>query len=73
MKLEQKRQLAFSVAMALVMTGVMSAVLTGVNIKPEQHFLSTWLQSFAIEFLVALPLVHFLAPVLRALVIRIIR
>lgn len=62
----KRRQLAFSVIMALVMTSILSATLTAFNLRPDESFLSRWPVSLLLAFAVAFPLVYLLPARLRA-------
>ena len=57
-----KQKLAFAVLMGIVTTGTISFVLVSVNIGYGARFLFIWMRSWGIAYLVALPMVLFVAP-----------
>jgi hypothetical protein len=58
----------FAFFMALLMSGIMSAVVTFFNVGAVPDFLSRWLHAWGMAFLVAFPIVLFIAPVVQKLV-----
>lgn len=55
-------KLLFAPTVGLVMSATMSFVLTAINLGFTRNFLSNWLASFGISFLVALPISAFVVP-----------
>ncbi|MDO6694251.1 DUF2798 domain-containing protein [Aliiglaciecola sp. 3_MG-2023] len=40
---------------AMLLTGLLTAIMTSVSIQPEQAFIPTWLEAFTFAFLIMLP------------------
>jgi hypothetical protein len=55
-------KLLFAPTIGLCMSGAMSFVLTAINLGFSADFISQWLKSFGISFLVALPISAFVVP-----------
>jgi len=63
MKLSQRTaNLLFAPTVALCMSGMMSFVLTIINQGVDADFVSKWLKSFGISFVVAVPIAAFVVP-----------
>jgi hypothetical protein len=62
---ERKFHALFSLLMGAMMVSLMTFVITLVNLGPGPGFLVAWGKSFAIAYVVAVPLIFFLAPVAR--------
>jgi len=63
----KKFHLVFSVVMAAIMVFIMTFVITLANVGWVENFSSLWLHAFAVAYVVAAPLIFFLAPVARKL------
>jgi len=55
-------KLLFAPTVGLLMSATMSFVLTWINLGFNRDFLSNWLTSFGISFLVALPISALIVP-----------
>ena len=64
---QKKFQLVFSIIMGAMMVFLMTFVITLVNVGWGAHFLAAWMKSFVIAYLVAVPVIFFIAPVARRL------
>ncbi|CAN0079775.1 unnamed protein product [Phaeothamnion confervicola] len=62
--------LVFSLLMGVMMVFLMTFVVTLVNIGPRADFLYQWAKSFLIAYVVAVPVIYFLAPLARKLAAR---
>ncbi len=63
MKLSQRTaKFLFAPTVALCMSGMMSFALTVINQGIDANFISKWLTSFAISFVVAVPISCFAVP-----------
>jgi len=58
----------FSVVMAFFMALTMSFVMTLLNLGPVPFFMAAWMRSFAVGFLVALPVSLLMNPLIRKIV-----
>lgn len=63
----KKFHLVFSLIMGAMMVFLMTFVVTGVNIGFGPDFVWHWLKAFAIAYVVAVPVIFFLAPISRRL------
>lgn len=59
--------LAFSFIMGAMMVFLMTFVITAVNVGFGPDFLLRWAKAFAVAYVVAVPVIYFLAPVARKL------
>mgnify|MGYP003601916611 CR=1 FL=1 len=64
---QKKFQLVFSIIMGAMMVFLMTFVITLVNLGWVEHFVAAWMRSFLIAYMVAVPVIFFLAPVARRL------
>ncbi|MDD2924765.1 DUF2798 domain-containing protein [Rhodoferax sp.] len=64
---QKKFHLVFSMVMGAMMVFLMTFVITLVNLGWVPNFLSAWMRSFVIAYLVAVPVIFFTAPVARRL------
>lgn len=63
MKLSQRTtKLLFAPTVALLMSGMMSFALTVINQGIDANFISKWLTSFGISFVIAVPIAAFVVP-----------
>ncbi|TVP90340.1 MAG: DUF2798 domain-containing protein [Pseudomonadaceae bacterium] len=68
--LMNKRQWLFALLMGAIMTLILTAALSLLNREPSLPFLLQWMRSFLLAWLIATPLIRFLAGPLRAWVER---
>lgn len=64
---QKKFHLVFSIIMGAMMVFLMTFVITLVNLGWVEHFVAAWMRSFLIAYVVAVPVIYFLAPVARKL------
>lgn len=57
----------FSLIMAAIMVLLMTFVITAVNLGFGPEFLSAWLRVYGIAYIVAVPVIFFIAPIARKL------
>lgn len=57
----------FSIVMGAMMVFLMTFVITLTNVGWIDHFLAAWMKSFVIAYVVAVPMIFFLAPIARQL------
>jgi hypothetical protein len=62
---QKKFHLVFSIVMAAMMVFLMTFVITLVNLGWVEHFFAAWAKSFVVAYLVAVPVIFFIAPVAR--------
>lgn len=62
--------LRVSVVMSLFMIGIMSFVVTYMNIGWTDQTVNKWLSSYLIAWLVGFPLLYFFAPIFKKAVIK---
>lgn len=62
---QKKFHLVFSLVMGAMMVFLMTFVITLVNLGWIEHFLATWMKSFMVAYVAAVPLIFFLSPVAR--------
>jgi pheromone shutdown protein TraB len=65
---EKKQQLLFAAAMSFFMAFCMSGILTALNTGIDAGYVSRWLHAFLVAWLCAFPLVSIFAPIARKLV-----
>jgi hypothetical protein len=71
MKLSKHRfHLVFSFVMAAVMVFSITFIITAVNIGFGEQFLSRWSRALLVAYCVAVPLLYFVAPLVRRFVAR---
>ena len=73
MSTQLKRKVAFSLAMGIVTTGIVSFVLLAINLGFSNEFALTWLRSWAIGYLIVIPAILLIGPRLQAQVDRLVR
>jgi len=69
---QKKFQLIFSMVMAAMMAFLMTFIITLVNLGWVDYFFSAWLRSFLIAYVVATPVVFFVAPAARKVTARLL-
>lgn len=71
MSKEKKQQLLFSLIMSMFMAFCMSGILTALNTGIDAQFLHRWWKAFLLAWLCAFPLVFVFAPITRKIVAKI--
>lgn len=62
--------LVFSLIMGAIMVLLMTFVITLVNVGMANDFLFRWMKAFAVAYVVAVPVIYFLAPMAKKLAAR---
>lgn len=70
---EKQQQLAFGFLMSMQMALIMSGILTAVNTGLANGYLARWMHAFLIAWACAFPLVLLFAPLTRKLVSKLIK
>lgn len=70
MNAQKKFHMVFSLVMAAMMAFLMTFIVTLVNLGWVDNFLWAWTRSFIIAYVVAAPVVFFVAPVARKVTAR---
>jgi len=63
-----KNKIIFALLMGIVTTGIISFTLISVNIGFGEKFLSTWLRSWGMAYLVVVPAILLIGPMIQSLV-----
>lgn len=67
-----KFQVIFSLVMGAMMVFLMTFVITLVNVGWVDGFLFLWAKAFVIAYVVAVPLIYFIAPLARKMTARLL-
>ncbi|SDQ83638.1 Protein of unknown function [Pseudoxanthomonas sp. CF385] len=67
-----KRKVAFALSMGVVTTGLISFALLALNLGFSQEFLSTWLRSWGVGYVIVIPAILLIGPRLQARIDRFI-
>jgi hypothetical protein len=67
-----KFQVVFSLVMGSMMVFLMTFVITLVNVGWIDGFVALWGKAFVIAYIVAVPLIYFIAPLARRLTARLL-
>ena len=68
-----KRKVAFALIMGIITTGIISFTLISLNIGFVANFLVIWLKSWAMAYLVVVPIILMVSPVVDKLVSKMFR
>jgi hypothetical protein len=60
-----KRKVAFAMIMGVVTTGVISFTLISLNLGFTERFLRTWMKSWALGYVVVIPAILILSPMIQ--------
>jgi hypothetical protein len=63
-----KQKIAFALIMGVITTAIISFTLVSINVGFGPHFVSVWLRSWLIAYLVVIPAILFIAPRIQAMV-----
>ena len=63
-----KQKIAFALIMGVITTGIISFTLIAVNIGFGERFLKIWLKSWAMAYIVVIPCILILSPLVEKLV-----
>jgi hypothetical protein len=67
---KQYFHLVFSLIMGAIMVLLMTFVITLVNVGMASDFFFRWMKAFAVAYVVAVPVIYFLAPMAKKLATR---
>lgn len=70
MKAQTKQRILFALIMGVVTTGLISFVLISSNTGFRSSFVKWWLKSWALAYLIVVPVILFVGPRVQALVSR---
>lgn len=65
---KMKQKIAFALLMGIVTTGLISFTVVSVNLGFVENFLRIWLKSWAIAYLIVVPVILTIAPQIERLV-----
>lgn len=65
--------LAFSLVMGAMMVFIMTFVITLANVGWVPDFVARWAKAFSVAYVVAVPVIYFLAPLARRIVGRFVQ
>ncbi|HEY1040173.1 MAG TPA: DUF2798 domain-containing protein [Bacteroidia bacterium] len=68
-----KNKIAFALMMGVITTGIISFTLISINIGYTEKFISTWLRSWGMAYLVVVPAILILGPRVQRLVDRLVK
>jgi hypothetical protein len=60
-----KQKIAFALIMGIVTTGIISFTLISINIGFGEHFLKIWLRSWGMAYLVVIPAILIIGPIIQ--------
>ncbi|WP_339864395.1 DUF2798 domain-containing protein [uncultured Algoriphagus sp.] len=63
-----KQKIAFALVMGIVTTGIISFVLIGINLGWPHLHLGIWLKSWCIAYLIVIPAILLIGPLIEKLV-----
>ena len=69
---QKKFHLVFSFVMGAMMVFLMTFVITLVNLGWVEHFFSAWAKSFVVAYVIAVPVIFFVAPAARKITSKIL-
>ena len=72
MSTQLKRKIAFTLAMGIVTTGIISFVLLALNLGFSDDFALAWLRSWSVGYLIVIPAILLIGPRLQAQVDRLV-
>lgn len=72
MTTQMKRKIAFALSMGIVTTGIVSFVLIALNLGFSDRFTLVWVRSWGVGYLIAIPAILLIGPLLQAQVDRLI-
>ncbi|HEY6965293.1 MAG TPA: DUF2798 domain-containing protein [Erythrobacter sp.] len=72
MNIQMKRRIAFALVMGIVTTGIISFTLLLINLGFVPGFAAIWLRSWAIAYVIVIPAILVIGPVLQSRIDRII-
>ncbi|HKY90721.1 MAG TPA: DUF2798 domain-containing protein, partial [Nevskiaceae bacterium] len=68
-----KRKIAFALSMGIVTTGIISFALLAINFGVSAQFPLVWLRSWAMAYVIVIPAILLIGPLLQARIDRAIR
>lgn len=73
MSTQLKRKIAFSLSMGVVTTGIISFALLALNLGFSSGFALTWLRSWAVGYVIVIPAILLIGPLLQRQVDRLVK
>lgn len=73
MNRQTKQRTLFALFMGVLTTGIISFTLISINIGFSERFLRIWLRSWAMAYVVVIPAILFVGPVVQTIVNRIVK
>ncbi|MFL5752772.1 MAG: DUF2798 domain-containing protein [Bacteroidia bacterium] len=68
-----KNKIVFALIMGIVTTGIISFTLISINIGFSEKFLKIWLRSWGMAYLVVIPAILIIGPVIQRLVDKLLK
>jgi hypothetical protein len=68
-----KNKIVFALLMGIVTTGIISFTLISVNIGFNEKFLKIWLRSWGMAYLVVIPAILIIGPIIQSLVDKLLK
>lgn len=72
MNTQLKRKFVFALSMGIVTTGIVSFVLIALNLGFSGRFVTVWLRSWGVSYIIAIPAILVIGPWLQAKIDRLI-
>jgi uncharacterized protein YaaW (UPF0174 family) len=69
---QKKFHLIFSLVMGAIMVLIMTFVITTANVGWGPHFVAAWAKAYVIAYIVAVPVIFFVAPLARKITARVL-
>lgn len=66
MNAQLKRRISFALMMGVLTTGIISFVLIALNLGFNTNFVSTWLRSWSVAYVLVIPAILLIGPRLQA-------
>ena len=70
MNFDTKKRIVFSCIMGVISTGIISFTLIAINIGFTENFLVTWAKSWLIAYVIVIPVILLVAPLVQGCVDR---
>lgn len=70
MQIELRRKVAFALLMGVVTTGLISFAVLALNLGIQANFVSAWLRSWALAYLIVIPAILLIGPRVQAFIDR---
>lgn len=63
-----KQKIAFALIMGIITTGIISFTLIALNVGFSEKFLKVWLKSWGMAYLIVIPVILIIGPIVQKLV-----